>query len=74
MEAVGGRLALVGSVNNPVTLLAKGPAEVRQEVWRDLEAGIPLIAPECAIPLETRVENLQAIVPAVCDWAASNRP
>jgi [methyl-Co(III) methanol-specific corrinoid protein]:coenzyme M methyltransferase len=57
-----------------VTLLAKGPAEVRQEVWRDLEAGIPLIAPECAIPLETRVENLQAIVPAVCDWAASNRP
>jgi [methyl-Co(III) methanol-specific corrinoid protein]:coenzyme M methyltransferase len=74
MEAVGGRMALVGSVNNPVTLLTKGPAEVRQEVFQDLDAGIPLIAPECAIPLDTPVGNLQAIVSAVLEWCGRRGP
>jgi len=68
MAVVRGRLALVGSINNPETLLRSGPAEVSQEVCRNLEAGIPLIAPECAVPLQTPIENLKQIPKAVAQW------
>jgi [methyl-Co(III) methanol-specific corrinoid protein]:coenzyme M methyltransferase len=68
MEAVGGRIALVGNVNNPETLFARGPEEVRGEVRKNLEAGVPLIGPECAIPLQTPIENLLAIRDAVLEW------
>lgn len=74
MRIMRGRVALAGSVNNPVTLLSKGPDEVRQEVWRNLAAGIPVIGPECAIPLQTPVANLQAILPAVIEWTTQPRP
>src|SRR3954466_4506819 len=46
MEAVDGRISLVGNVNNPSTLYAKGPAEVAAEVRANLEAGVQLIGPE----------------------------
>ena len=36
--------------------------------YKDLEAGIPLIAPECAVPLQTPVENLKQIPKAVAQW------
>jgi [methyl-Co(III) methanol-specific corrinoid protein]:coenzyme M methyltransferase len=62
------RVALVGSVNNPVTLLTRGPEEVRREVFRALEAGVPIIAPECAIPLTTPIENLREVPRAVRKW------
>ena len=68
MAVVRGRLALVGSVNNPETLLRSGPTDVRMEVYKDLDAGIPLIAPECAVPLQTPVENLKEIPKAVAQW------
>ena len=70
MDAVGDGIRLVGNINNPETLYAKGPAEVRQEVNRALDAGVQMIAPECAIPLKTRLENLLEIPAAVEDWAA----
>jgi [methyl-Co(III) methanol-specific corrinoid protein]:coenzyme M methyltransferase len=70
MDAVGGRIRLVGNINNPVTLYSKGPETVREEVYRALEAGVQLIAPECAIPLRTKLENLLEIPAAVKDWAA----
>jgi [methyl-Co(III) methanol-specific corrinoid protein]:coenzyme M methyltransferase len=68
MQIVHGRIAMVGNVNNPVTLYSKGPEEVRQEVNRALEAGVQLVGPECAIPLTTPVENLREIPRAVCAW------
>jgi [methyl-Co(III) methanol-specific corrinoid protein]:coenzyme M methyltransferase len=68
MRVMRNRLALVGHINNPETLYARGPEEVRREVFRDLDAGVPLIAPECAIPLRTPVENLKEIPRAVRDW------
>src|SRR5439155_15351476 len=40
MEAVDGRIGLVGNVNNPTTLFSKGPEEVREEVRKNLEAGV----------------------------------
>ena len=68
MDIVKERIALVGNINNPETLFAKGPEEVRQEVYRNLDAGVPLVGPECAIPLQTSIENLKEIPRAVKDW------
>jgi len=68
MRVMRNRVALVGHINNPETLYARGPAEVRREVFGDLDAGVPLIGPECAIPLRTPIENLKEIPRAVRDW------
>jgi [methyl-Co(III) methanol-specific corrinoid protein]:coenzyme M methyltransferase len=70
MAAVNGKIRLVGNINNPTTLYARGPAEVRAEVNAALDAGVQLIAPECAIPLKTKLENLLEIPLAVEDWVA----
>ncbi len=68
VKVVRDRMSLVGSVNNPVTLLSKEPAEVRREVFRNLDAGVRLIGPECAVPLQTPVANLKEIARAVVEW------
>ena len=68
MAIVKDRISLVGNINNPETLFAKGPEEVRQEVYRNLEAKVNLIGPECAIPLQTSIENLKEIPKAVKEW------
>ena len=68
MDVVGKRISLVGNINNPETLYAKGPEEVRDEVLQNLDAGVQLVGPECAIPLQTPIENLKEIPHAVRDW------
>ena len=68
VDAVGGKIGLVGNINNPTTLYARGPAEVREEVFKCLDAGVQMIAPECAVPLATKLENLIAIPRAVREW------
>jgi MtaA/CmuA family methyltransferase len=70
MDAVDGGINLVGNINNPQTLYSRGPDEVRKEVYACLEAGVQMIAPECAIPLQTKLQNLLAIPDAVKDWSA----
>jgi len=70
MDAVDGGIGLVGNINNPQTLYSRGPDEVREEVYACLEAGVQMIAPECAIPLQTKLQNLLAIPDAVKDWSA----
>ena len=68
MELVRDRIALVGNINNPETLFARGAEQVRAEVMKNLDAGVPLIGPECAIPLQTPLDNLRAIPEAVREW------
>jgi MtaA/CmuA family methyltransferase len=68
MAIVKNRISLVGNINNPETLFSKGPEEVRREVYKNLEAGVQLVGPECAIPLQTAIENLKEIPKAVRDW------
>ena len=68
MEIVEDRIALIGNINNPETLFSKGPDDVAAEVTANLEAGVQLIGPECAIPLQTSIENLKAIPRTVRDW------
>ena len=68
MDIVDGRIGLVGNINNPETLYARGPEEVRAEVYRCMDAGVSMIAPECAVPLSTKLENLMEIPRAVKAW------
>ena len=68
MDIVDGRIRLVGNINNPQTLYARGPEEVRAEVFRCMDAGVSMIAPECAVPLATKLENILEIPRAVRDW------
>lgn len=65
IEIVGGRISLVGNVNNPEVLLNGTPEEVAMAVRPLLEAGVQIIGPECAVPLRTPNRNLAAIVDAV---------
>lgn len=69
LTLANGRIRLIGGINNPQTLLNGKPAEVREEVTRLLQAGIRLVAPECAVPLRTPNQNLKAIVQAVRDFS-----
>ena len=71
-DIAGDRIGLVGNINNPVTLYSKEPADVRAEVFACLDAGVDMIAPECAIPLATKLENLIEIPRAVKEWTASH--
>jgi [methyl-Co(III) methanol-specific corrinoid protein]:coenzyme M methyltransferase len=68
MAAVAGKIALVGNINNPETLFAKGPETVREEVFANLDAGVQLVGPECAVPLQTAIENLMEIPRAARAW------
>ena len=69
MAAVGDGIRLVGNVNNPETLFSKGPQEVGAQVIANLEAGVHMIGPECACPLQTPIENLRAIPQTVREWS-----
>ncbi len=60
------KIRLAGNINNPQLLMQKTPEDVRVEVQRVIDAGVDIIAPECAVPLQTPVENLKTIV-AVCE-------
>jgi [methyl-Co(III) methanol-specific corrinoid protein]:coenzyme M methyltransferase len=70
MELVDGKISLVGNINNPQTLFSQGPAEITEQVYANLDAGVQMIGPECAIPLQTSIENLKAIPAAVKQWHA----
>ncbi len=64
VEKAGHLISLVGNVNNPQVLYQGTPEDVYRQVRYAIEAGINIIAPECAIPLSTPMENLKAIVDA----------
>jgi [methyl-Co(III) methanol-specific corrinoid protein]:coenzyme M methyltransferase len=64
VEKVGHQISLVGNVNNPEVLYQGTPEDVRRQVRYAVAAGVNIIAPECAIPLSTPLENLKAIVEA----------
>jgi len=72
-EAVGNKIILTGNVNNPETLLFGTPEKVKQEVFANIEAGIEMISPECAVPLTTPIVNLQAIVEGVREYHFKDR-
>ena len=71
MDIIRERISLVGNINNPETLYAKEPDAVHAEVCANLDAGVHMVGPECAIPLQTSIQNLLAIPRAVREWHAA---
>jgi [methyl-Co(III) methanol-specific corrinoid protein]:coenzyme M methyltransferase len=67
VQEIGGRISLMGNVNNPEILLQGTPDQVVETTRYAMAAGVEVIGPECAIPLRTPLENLQAIAQAVRD-------
>jgi [methyl-Co(III) methanol-specific corrinoid protein]:coenzyme M methyltransferase len=67
VDKVAGRISLMGNVNNAEILLNGTPKDVREATLYALEAGVQVIGPECAVPLRTPLENLQAISRAVIE-------
>ncbi|WP_201721811.1 uroporphyrinogen decarboxylase family protein [Desulfotomaculum copahuensis] len=70
-EKVKGSITLAGSINNPETLFKGTPDDVRKETLLNIEAGVEIIAPECAVPLTTPNRNLKAIVETVEEYCKS---
>jgi MtaA/CmuA family methyltransferase len=64
VRVVNGEMSLVGNINNANTLLRGTPEDVRQQVRYGVAAGVDIIAPECAVPMQTPLRNLRAIVEA----------
>ena len=48
-----GHMTLMGNINNPEVLLYGGPDDVAAACHRVLDAGVQILAPECAVPLMT---------------------
>lgn len=61
-------MALAGNINNTRTLLHGTPEDVRREVFYALEAGVDIIAPECATPLNAKLDNVIAVRDAVDEF------
>jgi len=64
VRIVNGRMSLIGNINNAQTLLRGTPEDVCKQARYSIEAGVDILAPECAVPLQTPVSNLKAIVEA----------
>ena len=47
---------------------AGSPDDVRREVRRALDAGVDIIAPECAVPLDAPMANVKAVADAVKEY------
>lgn len=59
-QLAGEQLSLMGGIGNLDTLY-KTPEDVRKQADAAAQAGINIIGPECAVPLDVKVENLKAI-------------
>jgi len=64
VRIVNGRMSLIGNINNAQTLLRGTPEDVYKQARYSIEAGVDVLAPECAVPLQTPLENLKAIIAA----------
>jgi [methyl-Co(III) methanol-specific corrinoid protein]:coenzyme M methyltransferase len=67
-KLAGSELALMGGVNDPVTLASGNIERVRREVFAALDAGIDIIGPECAVPLNAPLAGLRAIRDAADEY------
>jgi [methyl-Co(III) methanol-specific corrinoid protein]:coenzyme M methyltransferase len=64
VRIVDGQIALVGNISNIEALLQGTPEDVYRQARYAISAGVNILAPECAVPLQTSLENLKAIVTA----------
>ncbi len=65
VEICSDNILLTGSINNPYTLTNGSTSDVKKEVRRNIEQGIKLISPECAIPFKVPNANLLELVNSI---------
>ncbi len=63
-----GAFRVMGNINT-TDLLHAAPAEIERQVMRNIEAGVDIISPGCAISPNCPNENLQAIAQTVARYA-----
>jgi [methyl-Co(III) methanol-specific corrinoid protein]:coenzyme M methyltransferase len=63
-QTINREMSLIGNVANKDILFGGTPEEVYKQARYGIEAGIDILAPECAVPLQTPIQNLRAIVEA----------
>ena len=56
----GDSLSLMGGINN-LDLVGGSPEDISRQVKAAISAGIDVVGPECAVPLDTPLENILAI-------------
>jgi MtaA/CmuA family methyltransferase len=64
VQVINHEMSLVGNVANKDVLFGGTPEDVYKQARYSIEAGIDILAPECAVPLQTPIANLKAIVKA----------
>jgi MtaA/CmuA family methyltransferase len=60
-----GKMTLIGNINNPKVLLNGSPSEVKSSCRDAISGGVNILSPECAVPLNTPMNNLKALVETV---------
>lgn len=64
VQTVNREMSLIGNISNKNVLFGGTPEDVYKQARYSIEAGVDILAPECAVPLQTPIENLKAIVEA----------
>ena len=54
-------MCLVGNINNPLSILEGTPEDVEREAFYALNAGVDILAPECAAPVNGKLANITAV-------------
>jgi len=54
-------MCLAGNINNPQTILQGTPEDVERECFYALDAGVDMLAPECAAPVNGKLANVIAV-------------
>jgi|WetSurMetagenome_2_1015567.scaffolds.fasta_scaffold258954_1 MtaA/CmuA family methyltransferase len=67
------KMVLLGNINCPKTLYEGTRDDVRMEVFNALDAGVEIIGPECAMPVNGKLSNLIAIREAVEEYFATRK-
>ena len=57
----GEEMSLMGGLNNTALLRTGSTEEIRIAIDLSIEAGVDIIAPECAVPLDTPMRNLKTV-------------
>lgn len=61
-------MVLLGNINCPQTIYQGTSEDIKREVFNALDAGVEIIGPECAVPINAKLSNLIAIREAVDEY------
>ncbi len=64
VQVINRDISLIGNIANRGVLFGGTPEDVYNQARYSIAAGVDILAPECAVPLQTPIANLKAIVDA----------